>query len=459
MPVSERRGQLDRRRLLGSIAGLGLAMGTGTATAGETPTLSVMTRNLYYGVNLLELQAVESEAELRRFAGELLTTAEHHPYDARVAAFVAEIASEQPDVIALQEVVRGRKRQKTDSTDGTADDDRTSEGTGEWTTVVDLLENLNSTLAAEGLEYAVAASTVTTDAELVAETDDGVFDLAVEDRNVVLVRERVETGDARAGTYTAGLRYSLPDVDREIRLQRGYCLVDVILAGRRVTVATTHLERVSRIIRRLQAEELLGLLPSDGPVVVAGDLNSGPGGPSATYDRLTSQFEDAWADRPDAHGFTCCQQSSLRNEETGLDRRIDAVLYDGPLERTRVVRVGGDAGDRVEVDRDGQTVAFWPSNHAGVVARFEAAWSAPTPTPTPTPMPTSTSTPTPTRSPTATRTPTPTRTAALADEERESVRSADENDRTESQAAAPGFGVMVGLISAVLGALGLRSRE
>jgi len=432
-----------------------------------------MSRNLYHGVNLLRLRDVDSAAELRRVAGELLARAGRHPYDARMDAIADEVGRVQPDVVTLQEAVRGRKRPTAGSESDGSDDDSGDAGDREWTPVVDLLDALRSKLAGAGLAYSVAASTVTTDAELVAETDDGVFDLSVADRNAVLVRDGTETGETRSGTYAVGVPYSLPEVDEKIRLERGYCLVDVTVGGRAVTVANTHLERISGLVRRSQADELVGLVPSDGPVVVAGDLNSGPGGATGTYDRLTNRFDDTWAQRRDADGFTCCQHSSLQNDESGLDRRVDAVLFDGPLAPTGAVRVGADPEDRIDVDRDGETVSMWPSNHAGVVATLEGQWSPSTPTATPTPTPT----PTPTASPTPT--PSPTRTAGTADEpspaagggrpdpgaatptdgETGAVQSPDEDDRTTSSVVGPGFGVAAGMAGATLGALGLRYRD
>lgn len=483
MQEDDRTPTLGRRRFLAGVAGFGVALGAGVVTGDATPDLTVMTRNLYHGVNLLRLRDVDSAAELRTVAGELLANAERHPYDARMDAIADEVGRERPDVVALQEAVRGRKRPADESASDGSDDDSDDSDDGddpEWTLVVDLLDALQSKLADEGLEYSVAASTVTTDAELVAETDDGVFDLSVADRNAVLVRDGVETGATRSGTYAVGVPYSLPEVDEQIRLERGYCLVDVTVGGRGVTVANTHLERISGFVRGLQADELVGLVPSDGPVVVAGDLNSGPGGSTGTYDRLTNRFDDAWAQRRDADGFTCCQHSSLQNDESGLDRRVDAVLFDGPLGPTGTVRVGADPADRIDVDRDGETVSMWPSNHAGVVATFEGEWSppTPTPTPTPTPAPTPTATPTATATPTPTRTPSPTRTAETApeaspspvdgspgsragtatDDETGAAQSSDD-DRTASSVVGPGFGVVVGLAGATLGALGLRYRD
>jgi len=75
--------------------------------------------------------------------------------------------------------------------------------------------------------------------------------------------------------------------------------------------------------------------------VLAGDLNSGPDGPTAAYDLLTESFADPASDgESDDVAPTCCQASDLRNETSELTRRVDHLLSRGDVELTGVERVG-----------------------------------------------------------------------------------------------------------------------
>jgi hypothetical protein len=91
------------------------------------------------------------------------------------------------------------------------------------------------------------------------------------------------------------------------------------------------------------------------------------------YDVVTGAgFTDTWAKlRLGVAGLTCCEPPDLSNSLALLSRRIDYVFArgfqgpDGTLLGTIEV-VGNQPGDRVQ----GPAYLIWPSDHAGVVARF-----------------------------------------------------------------------------------------
>lgn len=356
---------VDRRSVLAASG----ALLVGPAFPSTTPTLTVATRNLSLGVRLARLFDVRSAEALRRTAGTLLENVREHPYDARLDAIAAEVEATDPAVLAVQEAALVRERP----------------GDGEdWATVVDVRDRLESSLAAAGLTYELAVSASTTDVELPAETDDGSRDVRFTDRVALLVRSDVEWSEPASGTFDA--QFGLPFPGEGLAFERGFCTVDVTVGGVNCPVVSTHLESASASIRREQAEELLDRLPSDGRVALAGDFNSGPGTETASYDLLRESLTDAWATlRPDADGFTCCQAQQLTNDESLLHERVDAVFVGGGLHPTAVERVGHRPEDRVSGTRDGETVTVWPSDHAGVVATFEAVPPTPTPASSPTP--------------------------------------------------------------------------
>ncbi|WP_226010336.1 endonuclease/exonuclease/phosphatase family protein [Halomicrobium salinisoli] len=382
-PPDTDRIACSRRALLGGVAGLAAAGAAPVAAA--APTLTVLTRNCYTGVDLAGLFDADSMDDVARIAGEMLDAVRSHPYEARADALAAEVEATAPDAVALQEAALIRVQSESDFADAPVPNAERE--------VVDLLDLLTDRLAARGLDYEVAASTVTTDIEVPADRPDGRADVRLTDRTAVLVRSDADVSGTYADTFDATYEYAFDGVDVPIR--RGFCLVDLAVDGADVTVAGAHLASTADDVRREQAGELLDLLPDDRPVALAGDLNSGPGGPRTAYDRLIESFEDAHASvRGDDADGTCCHASDLRNDSADLSRRIDHVLVRGALEPIEAERVGADPGSRASAEVDGETVEVWPSDHAGVVATV--AVTAGTPTSTPTESPTAT--------PTATRT-------------------------------------------------------
>jgi hypothetical protein len=277
------------------------------------------------------------------------------------------------------------------------------------------------------------------------------------DRDVLLVRGDLEVGDTATETFETTLPIPLPDSDRVLALERGYCSADVTADGVEFAAVSTHLESVSPLARREQARELLAALPGDRSVVVGGDFNSGPGTEAETYGLLTAELDDAYAALgSDGGGFTCCQAGDLGNERSRLDERIDALLYRGAVRPTAVGRIGHEPEDRVAVEVGNETVRIWPSDHAGVVGTFEVAEPTPTPTPEPTPTPTASPTgePAATPTPAGTRTPTAaeTRTGTPGGETTPTPSPTDETPVSTSDGAGPGMGVtaaVAGLSAAV----------
>jgi endonuclease/exonuclease/phosphatase family metal-dependent hydrolase len=369
-PADDR--SVSRRTVLGGIAGAtaGVACTTGAAAragaAQSAPELTVLTRNLSLGVDLFALFEARSLDDVRRIAGDLLSDFDPDRATTRIGAIAAEIETTQPDAVALQEAAALRVQRPSDF--GT-DSPEPAE-----TVVVDLLDAIQSALAERGLEYEVAASTVTTDVELPAETDDGTADVRLTDRDAVLVRRDRDATATASRTYDAAFEVEAAALFLgldDLAVRRGFCAADVTVAGETVTVVSTHLSSVSSSLRDQQAAELLDWLPTDRPVIVGGDFNSGPGAETAAYERLTGELTDAYAARhPDRDGFTCCQDGTLRNAESRLNSRVDGLLVRGDVSATAASRVGHRSADRVRYERDGETVQVWPSDHAGVVGTF-----------------------------------------------------------------------------------------
>lgn len=417
----------SRRGVLAGVAAGALPVGLARAApASARPT--VATWNAYIGVELDRLFEARSLEDVHTIAGDLLDTARSHPYEARAGAIADALVAVDADVVALQEAALVRTSPTTGSGEGTE-------------TVVDLLEAVVSALDERGRSYEVAASSVTTDVSLPADAESGLVDLHLTDRVALLTTADAEVQSTEGGTYDERLRLPVPGTDRTVALERGYCRAALRFDGAAFTTVSTHLESASAPTRRQQAEELLDILPGDEPVVVGADLNSGPGTTTTTHDTVTASLTDVHAElRPDSEGYTCCQPSSLRNDSSRLASRVDAVLTRDTSGLEAVERLGADPDDRVDATVDGESVAVWPSDHAGVAATVEL--SAPTATAQPARSDTATGTPAGTATPTDTARPAASTTA-----------------RTEpTSGAGTGFGALAALLGVVAGA-SVRGRE
>jgi hypothetical protein len=79
------------------------------------------------------------------------------------------------------------------------------------------------------------------------------------------------------------------------------------------------------------------------------------------YANLTkSYFDDAWDTNPGDPGFSCCQNSTLRNPVSQLSSRIDLVLTHAASRALDADLIGDAPFEAMP--------PLWPSDHAGVIA-------------------------------------------------------------------------------------------
>ncbi len=385
-----------------------------------------MTQNVYVGVDLFDLVDADSTAALLLTLGRFLDQLDPDRYAARARGIAASITTAQPDVVALQEVTQIEQL-----------------GEEERETIVDMRSQIQSALAVQDLSYEIAAQTATADLTLPTLGDQA--GLRVANRDVLLVQEDHSTANVMTGTYDATASVAIPDSDRTFSIERGYAAADVTVEDATFTAISTHFEASSRSTRETQATELLELVPTDRPVVLAGDFNSGPGTTTDAYTQLTDRFEDPFATlHPNEDAFTCCQAGNLENEQSQLEKRVDTILSDGDMQPTAVRRVGHRRKDRITFDSEAGPVELWPSDHAGVVATFEMETQdgqTPTATPTTTPTPVSN-----------------TQTATESDASPETTNTTPITDTVDSDDGnGPGFGVISAL--GAVGGLGYALRR
>ncbi|MEO8635627.1 MAG: endonuclease/exonuclease/phosphatase family protein [Gemmatimonadales bacterium] len=316
--------------------------------------ITTLTRNMYVGADVDAVIAALVSPDPNDDIPALLQaiqTLGATDFPTRSRAMAEEIARARPHAVGLQEV-------------STIDIDLSALG---LPVVIhqDFLTTLLADLAARGLDYTVAAQVTNVQAAPLP----GV---SLVDRDVLLIdRRRVEIrGTPLARNYSQNIGTVAPGVS----LVRGFVAVNAVIAGRPVTIASTHLESGSApgldLLRAAQAAELALVLAPREHALIMGDLNDVPGSPM--HQALSAAgFVDAWATlHPNGAGLTCCHLADLSDSAATFTTRLDYVLARGfSLQGEKdgsIVLIGDQPSDRIP----GPAYPIWPSDHAGLVARL-----------------------------------------------------------------------------------------
>lgn len=333
------------------VAALPLVAGpapTASASAGPRSFLTVMTRNMDEGTDFGYILAAAGHPELlgpaivKTFCEVVASNVEQ-----RAARIADEIAASQPDMVSLQEVARWQSFVPLPCT---------------GPTVIDAESALLNELAADGVRYHVVG-------QLDEFSSSAIPGLPVSflDRDVLLARaepvRQLTVSNLQAQHFGTLLTLPLaPGVN--VTILRGWLSADATVRGRTVRVIATHLESFSEPVQEAQAAEIAsGPADTSLPVILAGDLNSGPGSAQmASYQFLTAVagFSDTWAiTRPGNPGFT----DAYYTEDPFT------IVPGGPTERIDLVLVRNIALSSAPKDYLVGTEIPHPSDHAGVVAK------------------------------------------------------------------------------------------
>jgi endonuclease/exonuclease/phosphatase family metal-dependent hydrolase len=336
--------------------------------------LSVMTRNLYLGAEIMHLASATTPEEFQAGAYTALMEVAANNFPERATALAAEIMEKKPQLIGLQEV-----------------SNFTLDGENPGLPFTDYLSDL---LAALGGKYYKAAEVENFNITIPIP---GIGLVGLADRDVILARWDVEepqpvdlsqwcrsSEDGCNYTVSAGVENSPVG---PINFERGFVGVHAKIGDLPVIFINTHLEirnpdpanPLSAFFQAAQAHELISLLnvlnaylnPERAPIILVGDFNSSPedqvlysGQIVPPYLQLmTAGYLDAWTLRPGSPpGLTCCQEN-LRDPEAALYERVDLILTNRKPEKVQVNVVGNDGAALTQS-------GLWPSDHAGVAARM-----------------------------------------------------------------------------------------
>jgi hypothetical protein len=311
---------------------------------------SVMTRNMDLGSDYGPALAAHDPQSFANGVTTIYNEIVASNIAERAAGIAREIQETMPTVVSLQEVSLVQRFVWT----GTP---------GPFIDQIDQLAALRTALAQLGLSYSLALEVHELD---IAAPSDAGYLLRIRDSEAILVRSdlpvsMLAVSNPQTGHYTHLLSFTTPV--GPVIATAGWASIDITVMGSIVRVIDTHLESRSASVAAAQANELLvGPAATTLPVVVAGDLNSGPGTTTAAYDAVAAAMIDTWsATKPNEPGLTLpLHGEDFFPYETSPDRRVDLIFARG-LRPVTDILIGTD---------DVTPSGLYPSDHAGVVARL-----------------------------------------------------------------------------------------
>src|SRR3954447_4183314 len=147
--------------------------------------VTVMSRNLFLGADLLPLAVTPPGDDFERAVGKLFDEVRATEPDARMKLVAGEIAKAKPDLVGLQEVTLWRTGPKNDGKPATD-------------VQIDYLATIRQQLKKLGASYRVVADQRTLDLEGPTDRD---VDIRFTDGNVVLARKGVKVTNSKSSDF------------------------------------------------------------------------------------------------------------------------------------------------------------------------------------------------------------------------------------------------------------------
>lgn len=333
---------MTSRRSLLAVAVLLVAVAAApAATAGTAKTthVTVMTRNVFLGGDLIPLATTPAGPQFEQAASKLLTEVRDGDPAARMKAIAGEIAKAKPDVVGLQEVSTWRTGPR---------------GAAPTTTVADFLPAIMAELSHRHAGYKVVSKHLAL--HIVAPIT-GDQDVTFDNGDVVLARSSLKTSNVRSRVYKKQFIVPTQAVG-QVDPSRGYNSFDVTIHGARLHVVNTHLEAYDTTSRLAQAQEAVaGPLKSARTTILLGDLNSGPTLPKPE-DRppYAAIAKGGFVPRRTSRNSCCFDKLT---DTTGWDHNVDWIMTRGAHVKLVSSTITGS-----EKTPSGQH----PSDHGGVIS-------------------------------------------------------------------------------------------
>jgi endonuclease/exonuclease/phosphatase family metal-dependent hydrolase len=325
--------------------------------------LRVMTYNVDEGTDYIEVAQATNTTEFLIGVGKTISQVRATNPPARMEALARQVIAASPALVSLQELDQWF----------TGSFDPTAQTCGPVALEFDLLQELLSSLAAQGAFYEV----VVQGRQFAIPPTPGLIlpntFLCVQVVNHVAILARTDLDpskfqwtNAQSAQYANVLYINTPV--GPVPEPRAWVSVDAMFHRKAFRFIGTHLDAFDAKIRRLQGGELRTAPANTSlPVVIAMDSNAQatPAPQDPTYTAfIAAGYKDAWSQIfRAAPGFTCCQAQFVNNPVSQLSQRIDLILTTGEVQPQNIALFGDDQSDKTS---DG----LWPSDHAGVGAQL-----------------------------------------------------------------------------------------
>jgi endonuclease/exonuclease/phosphatase family metal-dependent hydrolase len=339
-----------RALVVAVVAVAALAVPAGASAASDRD-VTVMSRNLYLGADIITAATATSLDDEKQRATTLFQTVQQTNFAVRAKAIARELDATDPDLVGLQEVALWRR-----TPDGVTNLVKDAN-----VVAYDFLALLEKEIKARGLHYKAVVAQQEADFEVPTSLN---YDIRLTMHDVILVRtgkgSTVKITKTLKGHFTDKLTVPVPS--GPIDSIRGWTAVDAKADGRSFRFVNTHLEAYGGELREKQAKQLLRgpLASKKKDIILVGDLNSDArdAGPDALAFKAVRAggFVDAFKKAPATSG----QDEKLDNPTSKLKRYIDHVMSRPTLKTVRTEVVGNRPADRIS--------GLWPSDHAGTVA-------------------------------------------------------------------------------------------
>lgn len=305
------------------------------AAPAQARNVTVMTRNLYLGADLIPLATAPADQFQHAASGVFDSVTATDP-NGRMKLVAREIAKAKPDLVGLQEVSLWRTGAAPAST-----------------VAFDYAGTIARELKKLHAHYRVVALKRGFNVE--APTDRG-FDVRLTLGDAILARKGVKVSHVRSGVFKHQLTIPTQGIG-PVRVTRGWNQLDARIGKLRFRFVNTHLEAYSPTVREAQAKELVkGALKSKLETILVGDLNSGPDLAQAP-DRLAYKAIAKAGFRPERTAkHSCCFGDSLNTG--GWDHNVDWILAQPKLKLVRSSLTGSET----------TAAGLHPSDHGGVVS-------------------------------------------------------------------------------------------
>lgn len=313
-----------------------IAAAAAPAAQAKAPTITVMTRNLFLGADLIPLATSSPGQQFEQAASNMFAGVSAQDPTARMKLVAGEIAKAKPDLVGFQELSLWRTGPPPASN-----------------VAYDYIATIMSRLKKLHQHYRVVEIKQAFNVE---GPMGGGNDVRLTLGDAIIARRGVKVRHARSGVFKNQLTIPTQAIGNVVT-NRGYNELDATVHGVTVHVVNTHLEAYSADFRLKQAQELVkGPLRSRRPTILIGDLNSGPKLPKPEDRPPYLTIAKAGFKEERTPKFSCCFNDLA--DKSGWDHNVDHIMAKPRLKLVRSFITG----------RETTRAGVHPSDHGGVVS-------------------------------------------------------------------------------------------